>query len=171
MTTRTLGSNEMYVRPHYFWTPLDYYVIGHAISHSNCPWVLNYWYSSIDDKKFELFYQGCSTPVEIGCSGHIIYASFEGNAITSKSIESFLNIPPYILQDMKELELSYNKLDKIACDLLAKGVPSLYWLEKLGLGNNPLGSGGAVEVIKACTLWQWSERTMVVQHWDWDTRL
>ena len=36
---------------------------------------------------------------------------------------------------------------------------------------NPLRSGGAVEVIKACTLWQWSERTMVVQHWDWDTRL
>ena len=62
VTTRTLGSNEICVRPHYFWTPLDYYVIGHAISHSNCPCVLNYWYSSIDDEKFELLCQGCSTP-------------------------------------------------------------------------------------------------------------
>ena len=149
VTTRTLGSNEIYVRPHYFWTPLDYFVIGHAISHSNCPWILNYWYSSIDDEKFELFCQGCSTPVEIGCGGHILYASFEGNDITSKSIQSFLNIPPYILQDIKELELNYNKLDKSACDLLAKAVPSLYWLEKLGLGDNLLGNGGAVEVIKA----------------------
>ena len=48
MTTRTLGSGEMVVDSHYSWTPLDYYVTGHAISHSNCSWGLHFD-RSIDD--------------------------------------------------------------------------------------------------------------------------
>ena len=60
MTTRTLGSDEMVVKSDYSWTPLDYYVTGHAISHSNCPWRLDFISSSIDDDKFELFCQGCT---------------------------------------------------------------------------------------------------------------
>ena len=62
MTTRTLGSDEMVVRSHYSWTPLDYYVTGHAISHSNCPWRLEFVGSSIDDENFELLCQGCAAP-------------------------------------------------------------------------------------------------------------
>ena len=50
---------------------------------------------------------------------------------------------------MRELDLSHNKLDGSACDLLAKAVPSMSRLEELWLGDNPIGSGGAVEVIKA----------------------
>ena len=55
VTAETLGSDEIIVRPHYSWTPLDYYVTGHAISHSNRPWKLNFGHSSIDNDKFELF--------------------------------------------------------------------------------------------------------------------
>ena len=149
MTTRTLSSDEMVVESHYSWTPLDYYVTGHAISHSNCSWRLKFSYFSIGDEKFELFCQGCATPGVTGCRGHISHANFSHNDITSKSIQSFVNIPPHILQNMRELWLSYNKLDGSACDLLAKVVPSMSRLEELYLGRNPLGSGGAVEVIKA----------------------
>ena len=149
MTTRTLGSDEMVVRSHYSWTPLDYYVTGHAISHSNCSWRLNFSYSSIDDEKFELFCQGCTAPGGTGYSGHIAHAYFSGNGITSKSIQSFVNIPPHILQYMRVLHLGGNKLDWSACDLLAKAVPSMSRLEVLWLAGNPIGSGGAVEVIKA----------------------
>ena len=149
MTTRTLGSDEMVVRPHYSWTPLDYYVTGHAISHSNCSWRLHFESTSIDDEKFELFCQGCAALGETGCRGHISRANFSFNGFTSKSIQSFVNIPPHILQNMRELDLSRNKLDGSACDLLAKVVPSMSRLEKLWLGGNPIGSGGAVEVIKA----------------------
>ena len=148
MTTRTLGSDEMNVMPHYSWTPLDYYVTGHAISHSNCPWSLNFS-ASTDDEKFELFCQGCAAPGGTGCRGHISHADFSHNDITSKSIQSFVNIPPHILQNMRELHLSDNKLDGSACDLLAKAVPSMTRLEELWLSHNPIGSGGAVEVIKA----------------------
>ena len=146
ITTRTLGSDEMVVWSHYSWTPLDYYVTGHAISHSNCPWSLHFYQSSIDDEKFELF---CATLGGTGCRGHISYAEFRHNGLTSKSIQSFVNIPPHILQNMRELRLGNNKLDGSACDLLAKAVTSMSRLEELWLGGNPIESGGAVEVIKA----------------------
>ena len=151
MTTRTLGSDEMDIISNYSysWTPLDYYVTGHAISHSNCSWSLDFWNTSIDDEKFELFCQGCTAPGGTGCRGHISHADFRYNDITSKSIQSFINIPPHILQYMRVLQLNHNKLDRNACDLLAKAVPSMSRLEKLWLSGNPIGSGGAVEVIKA----------------------
>ena len=149
VTTRTLGSDEMFVVSHYSWTPLDYYVTGHAISHSSCSWTLRFDHSSIDYEKFELFCQGCAAPGGTGCRGHISYANFSHSDITSKSIQSFVNIPPHILQNMRVLYLFNNKLDGSACDLLAKAVPSMSRLEKLWLDDNPIGSGGAVEVIKA----------------------
>ena len=149
MTTSTLGSDETVVIPDYSWTPLDYYVTGHAISHSNCPWRLGFWNASIDDEKFELFCQGCAAPGGTGCRGHISHANFSSNDITSKSIPSFVNIPPHILQNTRVIYVSNNKLDGSACDLLAKIVPSMFRLEELYLGRNPIGSGGAVEVIKA----------------------
>ena len=148
-TTRTLGSDEMVVRSHYCWTPLDYYVTGHVISHSNCPWELYFRPSSIDDEKFELFCQGCATPGGTGCEGYITYANFMPNDITSKHMQLFVSIPPHILQGMRELDLSGNKLDGKACDLLAKVVPLMSRLEELLLSHNPIGSGGAVEVIKS----------------------
>ena len=149
MTTRTLGSDVMVVQSHYSWTPLDYYVTGHAISHTNCPWNLDFISSSFDDEKFELLCEGCAAPGGTGCRGHISYAHFWGNDITSKSIQSFVNIPQHILQYMRVLHLYNNKLDGSACDLLAKAVPSMSRLEVLWLGDNPIGSGGAVEVIRA----------------------
>ena len=144
-----LGSDEMDVRSHYSWTTLDYYVTGHAISHSNCSWRLDFKSSSINDEKFELFCQGCAAPGGTGCRGHISYANFRFNVITSKNIQLFVNLPPHILQYMRELWLDHNKLDGSACDLLAMAVPSMTRLEELRVGSNPVGSGGAVEVIKA----------------------
>ena len=126
VTAKSLGSDEIVVRPHYSWTPLDYYVTGHAISCSNCPWKLNFGHSLIDSDKFELFFQGCATRRGTGYRGHISYAFFHENDITSKSMRSLLNTPTHILQDMRVLHLSHNKLDGSACDLLAKAVSSMF---------------------------------------------
>ena len=149
VTTRTLGSDEMFVWPFYSWTPLDYYVTGHAISHSDCAWKLDFSRSSIDDEKFELFYQGCAAPGGTRFRGHFSYAYFSNNDITSQSMQSFGKVPSSILQNMRELELLSNHLDGSACDLLAKAIPSMSNLKDLLLGSNPIGSGGAVGVIKA----------------------
>ena len=149
VTTRTHGSHEMVVWSHYSWTPLDYYVTGHAISHSNCSFILAFGGSSIDDEKLELFCQGCAAHGGTGCWGHISHASFGGNDITPKGVCSFVNIPPHIVQNMRVLELNSNRLSGSACDLLAKTVPSMSNLEQLWLYENPIGSGNAVELIKA----------------------
>ena len=144
-----LDSSEMVVKSSYSWTPLDYYVTGHAISHSNCSWRLKFVFSSIDDEKLELFCQGCAALGDTGCRGHISHANLSFNDITSKSIDFFVNIPPCILQGMKKLDLHNNKLNGSACNLLAKAVPSMSKLEELRLRSNPIGSGGAVKVVKS----------------------
>ena len=148
MTTRTLGSDEIVVESYSSpLTPLDYYVTGHAISHSNCPWRLDFIHSSIDDDDFELFCQGCAAQTGAEYRGYISYAEF--NRITSKSIQSFVNIPPHILQDTRKLKLGKQNLDGSACDLLAKVVSSMSRLNELSLNDNPIGTGGTVKVIKA----------------------
>ena len=131
VTIRTLGSDEMVVTSHYSWTPLDHYVTGHVISHSNCPWRLNFIFSSIDDENFELFCQGCATTGGTGCEGYVSSADFSYNDIISKYVQSFVSIPPHILLGMRVLDLSGNKLDGRACDLLATVVPSMSRLEVL----------------------------------------
>ena len=165
ITTETLGSNEREVSSRYSWTPLDYYVTGHAISHSDCSWKLDFLYSSFDDEKLELFCQGCAASGRIKYSGHISHVKFGDNDITIKGIQSFVNTPPHILQNMRELHLGYNKLDGSACDLLAKAVTSMSRLEELFVGHNPIGSGGAVEVIKALC------GSGVKQLWLWNTEI
>jgi len=151
VTTRILGSDVMVVSSHYSWTPLDYYVTGHVISHSNSPWRLYFDGLSIDNEKFELFCQGCATPEGTGCEGYISYAYFNHSDLTPKHIQSFASIPSHILQDVRKLNLNGNELDGSACDLLAKVIPSMSRLEEFWLGSNLIGSGGAVEVIKS--LW------------------
>ena len=146
---RTLGSDQVDVMSNYSWTPLDYYVTGYAVSHSNCSWRLHFLESSIDNEKFELFWQGCGPTGGTGFRGRISHADFRRNDITSGSIQSFVNVSPHILQNMRRLDLTHNKLDGSACDMLAKAVPSMSRLEELWLSSNPIGSGGAVEVIKA----------------------
>ena len=131
-TTRTLDLYEMVIKSHYSWTPLDYYVTGHAISHSKCPWRLNFGSSFIDDEKFQLFCQGCAAPGATGCRGHILQANFNNNEITSKSIQSFVNV------QVEELLLSGNPIGsgsavKVINALCGSGV------KKLGLDNTGIG--------------------------------
>ena len=147
VATKALGSDEMVIISQHNWTPLDYYVTGNALSHSDCPWRQYFRYTSND--KFELFCQGCAAPGETGVKGCISCANFVNSDITYRSIDSFINISPHILRDMQELFLYDNKLDRSACDLLAKAVPLMSKLEYLWLYSNPIGQGGTVKVTKS----------------------
>ena len=156
-------SDEMFVMPDHSWTPLDFYVTSHAISHSNCPWRLEFSdfladdddddddndSNLFDDEKFELFCKGCANPGRNRCRGYISYANFGGNDITSKSVQLFVNIPIHILQGLEWLLMNHNRVDGSACDLLANVIPSMSRLEGLQLSSNKIGIGGAVNVIIA----------------------
>lgn len=156
-------SDETFVMPDHSWTPLDFYVTSHAISHSNCPWRLEFSDfladdddddddndgNLFDDEKFELFCKGCANPGGNRCRGYISYANFGGNDITSKSMQSFVNISIHILQGLEWLLMNHNRVDGSACDLLANVIPSMSRLEGLQLSSNKIGIGGAVNVINA----------------------
>ena len=156
-------SDEIFVMPDHSWTPLDFYVTGHAISRSNCPWRLEFsdFFAADDDDDNhansllplfddELFCKGCANYGGNRCRGYISYANFGGNDITSKSMQAFLNIPVHILQGMEWLLMDHNRLDGSACDLLTIIISSMSRLEGLQLSSNKnLGIGGAVNVINA----------------------
>ncbi len=101
-TARTLGQEETVVRSDYSWTPLDYYVTGYCISHSNCLWRLE----SLDDEKMEMLSRGCSTTPEHTYTGYISHADFSGG-LTSKGIEHFAQLPQHILQYERTATISH----------------------------------------------------------------
>ena len=150
---KVLNLDEMNIWFGRMCTPLDLYVTGYCVAHSQCNWSLHAGIGSagfIDDEKVELFSKGCqtsSTTTDCGCISSVTFGS---NHITSEGIEHFVNIPQHIRQGIRTLNLWGNKLDVHACDLLAKAVPEMPMLEELNLDINPaIGSGGAVALIRS----------------------
>ena len=75
-------------------------------------------------------------------------ANFSFNSITSEGMKRFTKIPLQLLQQIKELNFDSNKLDSNALNVFTEVVPNLSKLKALSLGFNPIGKGGAVEVLK-----------------------
>ena len=149
-SVKVLCSDEMDIRLRRTWTPLDFYVTGYYVAHSQCKWSLGSDGGCIDDQKVELFSKGCHTSSSTTDSGCLSSVDFSANRITSEGIEVFLNIPQCILQGIRKLSLNSNELDARACDLLAKAVPEMPTLEDLNLDYNlAIGKGGAVSLIKS----------------------
>ena len=81
---------------------------------ANIPPHIIYWLIESDDTKLTYFHFFCcwkqktlQTLGELDAGGYISYADFSIYDITSKSIQSFVNIPQHILQDMRELYLEW----------------------------------------------------------------
>ena len=148
-TVKVLCSDNIEIMFRRTWTPLDFYVTGYCVAHSQCNWSLISAGGSINDQKVELFSKGCRTSSTTD-SGNLSSIDLGANRITSEGIEVFLNIPQRILQGIRKLSLNSNELDVRACDLLAKAVPEISMLEDLNLDYNlAIGKGGAVSLIKS----------------------
>ena len=87
----------------------------------------------------------CTEPSE---TGKDIHAHFRGN-ISVEGLKQFVKVPHHLLQRIVTLNFSFNKLDKKALDLLSQVIPALSRLEVLDLSHNPIGEGGAVELMRA----------------------
>ena len=142
------ASGSVFVHSRSSWTPLDYYSVGYALANSLSEWELNFSYSSIGDEVMKEMCKGmlkCIEPSEIGKD---IHAHFRGN-ISVEGLKQFVKVPHHLLQRIVSLNFSFNKLDKKALDLLSQVIPALSRLEVLDLSNNPIGEGGAVELMRA----------------------
>ena len=145
-----LGSGERKMKLPYSATTTDYFVAGYCLAHSNCSWSIHFGLISIDDVAMEFLSKGCNHQLGMtDISSKIISASFFGGSITADGVEHFLTIPNALLQNIQHLNLLKNKLDRRACELLAEGVQRMPYLETLDLNANPLGRGGAVQLVSS----------------------
>ena len=143
-----LGSNkEVSVRSSYSWNPLDYYAVGHCISHYQFQWKLDFNSVFMRDEEFEMICKGMASNTKTTHSGEI-EGDFSFNHITSDGLKWFLEIPIQLLQQMKELNFNSNELDGPALNTFCGAIPNLTHLQVLTLSANPIGKGGAVEVLK-----------------------
>ena len=143
-----LGFNkEVSVRSSYSWNPLDYYAVGHCISHYQFQWKLDFSSASMGDEGMETLCKGMASNTRTTHSGEI-EGNFFDNHITSDGLKWFLEIPIQILHQITGLELIQNELDGPALNTFCEAIPNLTSLQVLFFSNNPIGKGGAVEVLK-----------------------
>ena len=146
--SNVLGSDKsVSVRSSYEWSPLDYYCLGYCISHSQCQWELNLFSASMGDEGVEMFCNGTLSNRQATCNGKITEANFSNNVITEEGIKSLVKVSPPILQTIEVLHLQSNKLNAEALHVFSTVIPKLTSLQVLNLALNPIGDGGAVELI------------------------
>ena len=139
----------VWVRASYDWIPLDYYVCGYSISHSNFKWDLYFSNTSMGDEGMEYLCMGLSSNPANSWRGEIISADFQCNGLTVEGMKWLANVPPPTLKQIKTLDLQNNKFNRNALVVLSYALTHLTVLEKLYLSNNDIGDGGAEEILRA----------------------
>ena len=129
------------------WKPLDCYVLGYCVSRYEFQWELNFFFAPIQDEGIEMLCRGMASAPDTTWNGEL-EANFRGNKITSEGMKWFTKIPLQLLQGIKKLYFNSNKLDSNALNVFTEVVPNLSKLKVLTLGCNPIGKGGAVDVLK-----------------------
>ena len=142
-----LDSDEKELNLPYSATTTDCFVAGYCLAHSKCTWSVRF--SSFDDLTMEFLSKGYNHQLlKTGISSRIIAASLSWESTIADGVAAFLTFPNSLLQHIQHLNLSGNKLDRRACDLLALGVKRMSCLEKLNLSlNSDIGCGGTVQLV------------------------
>ena len=139
------------VRSSHSWSPLDYYVLGHAISQCDFSWELSLGGTSMGNEGMKKLCEGISSSTV----GKIAWANFSDNGITSEGVKSLDNIP---LQQMEHLDLGGNSSGLIAS--FSQLIPKLTTLKHLFLRRIPISEGGAVEVLRSLHHYKTSLKTL-----------
>ena len=146
--TEELGSERaVWVMPSYSWSPLDYYVVGHSIAHNQFQWKLDCFNASMGDEGMEMLSRGMASCDKDAWNGKIV-CDFSGNDISLKGIHWFVKIPLSLAGGISKFVFAYNKLDGNALNAFCGFIPKQTKLQVLSLRHNPIGKGGAFEVLK-----------------------
>ena len=147
----------------YSWSPLDYYVLGHAISQCNFSWVLLLNRTSMGDEGMEMLCKGMSASTDNTCAGKITKADFSRNNITSEGVKWLHNIQLVIIQQLEHLNLGTNEIDRSGLIAFSQVIPKLTMLQDLSLDRNPISEGGAVEVLRSLHHYKTPLKTLNLQ--------
>lgn len=125
---------------------MDYYVLGHAIAHYCSTWIVNLWF--LGDEEIEMFGKGIGN-ADYPWRERVQVSIDSFGTISLNSMKWFSSIPVDLI---KAWSLRFSRADKvdgdavnIFCQLV---IPKLTLLRSLSLRRNPLGNGGAVEMLK-----------------------
>ena len=146
----------------YSWSPLDYYVLGHAISPCNFSWELSL--THMGDEGMEMLCKGMSASTDNTCAGKITRAYFSFNNITSEGFKWLHNIPAVIVQQLIQLNLEDNEIDRSGLIAFSQVIPKLTMLQHLSLRWNPISKGGAVEVLRSLHHYKTPLKTLDLMH-------
>ena len=148
----------------YSWSPLDYYVLGHAISQCNFSCELYLRNTSMGDEGMEMLCKGMSASTDNTCAGKITKADFSRNNITSEGVKWLHNIQLVIIQQLEHLNLGTNEIDRSGLIAFSQVIPKLTMLQDLSLDRNPISEGGAVEVLRSLHHYKTPLKTLDLQH-------
>ena len=111
-------------------------------------WEVNFWNSSLYAEDIEMWCKGLMSAEQTAEEVKITSLEFSDNNIALEGMKWFVNIPSQILHHLRTLGFGFNQLDGIGLGVLCKIIPKLTSLQTLGLRDNPIGCGGAVQVLK-----------------------
>ena len=153
--TSVLGSDSVYFSGCSAWQPFDWYVLGYCITHSSCNWKLeldNYELETVELflRTLNLQQDHCQLPSTGKIKEVWLGLSYGGD---SEAIVHLLeNMPQLsVFDNLTHLGLIACDLTSETCNLLSKQTDLLQHLDYLDLGNNLIGSGGAVNLITSLT--------------------
>ena len=136
------------VQPSNSWKTLDYYVLGCAAA--ACPLKWHFDFSKVCviwNEYVRILCKGMADREVVTLQGEIS-VDFTGNDITLEGMHCLAHIPLQMAQRIYFLDFSWNRLGRCALIAFCEAVPKLENLQMLSLWRNPIGRGGAVEVLK-----------------------
>ena len=113
--------------------PVDYYILGYCISHSNHKWDVKLTGCSMSETAGDMFVMGAT--VSCLSDGSITQLWMEGFDPSPGSLRSFLSCR--VCETMKELSLVNDTFSYETSEVLATCLPTLPDLESLCLAGNP----------------------------------
>ena len=132
--------------------PFDLYVLGYCITHSSCDWKLELERCELESVEILLkalnFQQDqCQLP----STGRIRRMQLSGSELAAGHLLVDSMPKMLVFSNLTRLSLRGDYLTSETCNLFSKHTHFLQHLEYLELGHNPIGRGGAVNLITSLT--------------------
>ena len=125
---------------------LDVYAMGYCVSACKNAWQVNLMGCGLGPELMDMLVHGLRSPK--CCDGCIEELYLSRNHLADEGMQLFQDMPPQILQRIRQLALSDCDINRKGVDVLADLIPSMTSLTSLNIGLNPIGERGSVRLLE-----------------------